>query len=244
MSAHQKQIDPLGDGTSCIELIDTMGTDLTVVNDARASFDRVSSTLDERDKKLIRYLVMHDHTSPLRGTIFKFRVQAPLFVCRQWWKHIIASVHASDQIGWNEKSHRYMRAEKGNYYVPIQFFQQAESNRQASGDPFPPESNESIRKIYEEACDQSMSAYSDLLDLGVSREQARGVLPHSVYTTWVWTCSLQATLNFIDLRAGHDSQPEIQKYARAVRDLISDAVPVTMSAWNEKQGMKIKQTNV
>lgn len=77
-------MDPLRDGKSKIELIDSMGTDLSVVNDARASFNRVSSELKEKDRRLINYLIKHQHYSPLRGVVFKFRVKAPLYVCRQW----------------------------------------------------------------------------------------------------------------------------------------------------------------
>jgi thymidylate synthase (FAD) len=77
-------IDPLGDGKSRIELIGSMGSDLDVVNDARASFEKSSQTLDEKDIKLINYLIKHEHTSPFRGVVFKFKVKAPLYVCRQW----------------------------------------------------------------------------------------------------------------------------------------------------------------
>jgi thymidylate synthase (FAD) len=77
-------IDPLKDGKSRIELIDSMGSDLSVVNDARASFENSSQELGEKEIKLINYLVKHQHTSPFRGVVFKFKVKAPLFVCRQW----------------------------------------------------------------------------------------------------------------------------------------------------------------
>lgn len=95
--------DPLGDGKSRIELISHIGSDLDVANDARASFDRVSIELDDKDIKLIRYLIEHHHTSPFRGVVFKFKVKAPLYLARQWWKHVIASSHNDEQIGWNEK---------------------------------------------------------------------------------------------------------------------------------------------
>jgi len=75
---------PLGDGIGCIELIAHMGGDLDVVNDARASFEKTSETLTDKDVKLISYLLKHEHTSPLRGTAFKFKVKAPLYLCRQW----------------------------------------------------------------------------------------------------------------------------------------------------------------
>ena len=77
-------IDPLKDGKSRIELIDSMGNDLSIVNDARASFDKTSKQLNEKDIKLINYLIKHEHTSPFRGVAFKFKVKAPLYICRQW----------------------------------------------------------------------------------------------------------------------------------------------------------------
>jgi thymidylate synthase (FAD) len=79
-------IDPLQDGKSKIELISYMGSDLDVVNDARASFEKSSQQLNEKDKKLINYLIKHEHTSPFRGVVFKFKIKAPLYICRQWWK--------------------------------------------------------------------------------------------------------------------------------------------------------------
>lgn len=77
-------IDPLNDGKSRIELIDYMGGDLSIVNDARASFDNTSNDLNEKDIKLINYLIKHEHTSPFRGVAFKFKIKAPLYICRQW----------------------------------------------------------------------------------------------------------------------------------------------------------------
>ena len=76
--------EPLKDGKSRIELIDSMGNDLSIVNDARASFEKTSHKLNEKDIKLINYLIKHQHTSPFRGVVFKFKVKAPLYVCRQW----------------------------------------------------------------------------------------------------------------------------------------------------------------
>ena len=76
--------EPLNDGKSRIELIDSMGNDLSIVNDARASFEKTSQKLNDKDIKLIRYLIKHQHTSPFRGVVFKFKIKAPLYVCRQW----------------------------------------------------------------------------------------------------------------------------------------------------------------
>lgn len=84
MNKLQLSKDPLNDGKSRIELIDSMGNDLSIVNDARASFAKSSGSLNERDIKLINYLIKHQHTSPFRGVVFKFKVKAPLYICRQW----------------------------------------------------------------------------------------------------------------------------------------------------------------
>ncbi|MEM6611718.1 MAG: FAD-dependent thymidylate synthase [Cyanobacteria bacterium P01_C01_bin.72] len=230
-------IDPLNDGKSRIELIDSMGGDLSIVNDARASFDKSSLELDEKDIKLIKYLIKHEHTSPFRGVTFKFKVKAPLYVCRQWWKHVIASNHNEEQLGWNEKSFRYVSIDDSNeFYIPPTFRRQSKNNKQATIGSLEPELNQKAIAIYQEQCQQSYQAYSQLLELGVGREQARGVLVPSVYTSWVWTVSLQALLNFVGLRLGAGAQSEIGAYAQAITELIEPIVPVSMAAWSEHYG--------
>ena len=225
-------LDPLDDGKSRIELLDYFGGDLAVANDARASFAKISPQLNARDAKLIEYLIEHDHTSPLRGTVFKFRVCAPLFVCRQWFKHAIASNCNDEQMGWNEQSLRYVSVEDPNmFYIPSNFRQQAKTNRQATEGNLSPQKTAVAREIYETQCQQSYQAYQSLLDMGVGREQARGVLVPSVYTNFVWTVSLQAVLHFISLRLGKGAQNEIVAYARAICNLIDPIVPLTHAAW-------------
>lgn len=228
-------IDPLNDGKSRIELIDSMGTDLSIVNDARASFDKTSDELTEKDVKLIHYLAKHNHTSPFRGVVFKFKVKAPLFCCRQWWKHAVSSAHTEEQLGWNEKSFRYVEADdSGDFYVPDTFRRQSKNNKQATEGEISSADNATALIIYNSTCQISYEAYQKLLGLGVGREQARGVLVPSVYTSWVWTASLQSVLHFIDLRKGEGAQTEIGAYAHAVADLIRPMVPVAMEAWEEK----------
>lgn len=226
-------IDPLKDGKSRIELIDSMGNDLSIVNDARASFDRTSDELNERDVKLINYLIEHEHTSPFRGVVFKFKVKAPLYTCRQWWKHVIASNHNDEQLGWNEKSFRYVAIDDSNeFYVPQTFRKQSKNNKQATIGSLEEELNQKAIAIYQQQCENSYRAYTQLLELGVGREQARGVLIPSVYTSWVWTVSLQALLNFIGLRMGSGAQSEIGAYAEAIVELIEPIVPVSMASWS------------
>jgi thymidylate synthase (FAD) len=227
-------LDPLGDGKSQIELIAHMGTDIDVVNDARASFDRASEELSEKDIKLIRYLIKHKHTSPFRGVVFKFKVKAPLFICRQWWKHVIASNHNEEQLGWNEKSFRYVPIDdSGDFYVPQVFRQQSENNKQATEGAMEGDVAQQAAMIYEQQCQASFDAYTQLLELGVGREQARGILVPSVYTSWVWTVSLQSLLHFVGLRLGKGAQQEIGAYAEAIFDIVQDIVPETIKAWED-----------
>ena len=224
--------DPLGDGKSRIELIGSMGDDLSIVNDARASFDRTSQKLNDKDIKLINYLIKHEHWSPFRGVVFKFKVKAPLYICRQWWKHVIASNHNEEQLGWNEKSFRYVAIDDSDeFYIPQTFRQQSKNNKQATIGSINETSNQQAIAIYEEQCKNSYAAYAKLLELGVGREQARGVLIPAVYTSWVWTVSLQALLNFIGLRMGAGAQSEIGAYAQAILELIEPIVPQAIEAW-------------
>ena len=226
--------DPLNDGKSRIELINSMGNDLSIVNDARASFEKSSAELNDKDIKLINYLIKHQHTSPFRGVVFKFKVKAPLYICRQWWKHVIASNHNDEQLGWNEKSFRYVAiADHNEFYIPPTFRKQSKNNKQATIGSLEEDVNQQAIAIYQEQCENSYQAYSKLLELGVGREQARGVLIPSVYTSWVWTVSLQALLNFISLRLGAGAQSEIGAYAQAIVELIKPIVPVSMEAWSK-----------
>ncbi|MGK7952076.1 MAG: FAD-dependent thymidylate synthase [Xenococcaceae cyanobacterium] len=225
-------IDPLKDGKSKIKLIDSMGSDLSVVNDARASFEKSSEDLTQKDIKLINYLIKHQHTSPFRGVVFKFKIKAPLYICRQWWKHVIASNHNDEQLGWNEKSFRYVAIDDSNeFYIPKTFRQQSANNKQATEGFLEEESSLKALEIYAQQCHASYKAYQKLLELGVGREQARGVLIPAVYTSWVWTVSLQAVLHFISLRRGAGAQSEIGAYASAITELIKPIVPVSIEAW-------------
>jgi thymidylate synthase (FAD) len=233
----QTIFDPLGDGKSRIQLLSRMGGDLDVVNDARASFDRMSESLTDKDERLIAYLISHRHTSPFRGVVFKFKVKAPLFVCRQWWKHVIASNHNDEQLGWNEKSFRYVEIDRSQeFYIPKEFRLQSANNKQASGGELEPITNQQAIAIYRYQCRASYDAYYELLSLGVCREQARGVLVPSVYTSWVWTVSLHALLHFIGLRKGEGAQSEIVLYAMAIEKIVREIVPATYGAWVSNGG--------
>jgi thymidylate synthase (FAD) len=213
------KIDPLMDGISFVRLIDWMGTSLDIVCDARQSFGQTSSEWSEKDQKLLNYLVKHQHTSPFRGVVTKWQVKAPLYVCRQWWKHVIGGTFANDTLGWNEKSFRYCEADDDTYYMPREFRQQSASNKQASSGALEPSMNQVAMLEYAKALEQAKQAYRALLTLGVAKEQARGIMPMATYSSFTWTCSLQALLHFISLRDEAGSQWEIQAYAQALSTL-------------------------
>lgn len=223
---------PLGDEIGYVELLYSMGNDLSVVNDARASYDKESFHFDEKDAKLLKYLIKHEHWSPFRGVVFKFRVKAPLFVCRQWWKHHISSAHVDDQNQWNELSLRYVdMSDKAEFYIPSEFRGQSKSNKQKGDTTVTPSTQKYSELIYKNSCEIAFNTYKDLIEEGICREQARGVLPTSIYTTFVWTVSLQALLNFLYLRKGSGAQDEIVRYAQEIERLIEPIIPKTMEFW-------------
>lgn len=222
--------DPLNDGKSLVQLVDSMGTSLSVVNDARQSFDNTSTEWGQKDEKLLNYLARERHTSPFRGVVFKFYVKCPLFIARQWWKHTIASTYVDDQLGWNEKSFRYCSAEDAEFYVPKQFAKQSSNNRQASDGFIDPDINESCYRIYVTTLRFCQKSYEHLIESGVSKEQARALLPPALYTNFVWTCSLQALFHFISLRSGAGAQHEIKHYADALFELGYPVAPEAFEA--------------
>lgn len=232
MSDNDSFLDPLQDGKSSIELLDHMGGDLAVVNDARVSYDRQSKEFNEKDEKLIKYLIEHEHFSPFRSTVFKFRVKCPLFIARQWYKHHISSNYNDEQDSWNEKSFRYVKIEGFDFYVPKVFRLQDNKNKQSSEGEMSPNDNAHCRNIYKDSCKESYDYYRYLIEQGVCREQARALLNPAFYTQFIWTTSLQSLLNFLHLRDKPDAQSEIQAYAEAIKQLVRPIVPVTMEAWN------------
>jgi thymidylate synthase (FAD) len=218
-----------------------MGNSLSVVNDARKSFAAESAEWTERDGKLLRYLAKHHHTSPFRGVVFKWSVKAPLFVARQWWKHTVASTFVDDQLGWNEKSFRYCKVdERAEFYTPIDFRSQAKSNRQASGEPLLSREQSLATTVYSKGVEEARQAYEALMAMGVSKEQARGVMPPCLYTQFIWTCSLQTLLHFISLRIDNKSaQNEIALYANSLFALGFAVAPEVFNAFKEINKHKI-----
>ena len=222
-----------------VEVIDTLGDDLTVVNSARVSFGKRKEKWDKSDERLVRYLAKHKHYSPFRHIQIQFHIKAPEFVMRQWYKHVVGiettSNSATKDHAWNEISGRYVPVE--DYYIPDVWRKQSKDNKQASDGQLDEETNSRAQWYYNVALGTTMRLYERLVEnLGVAKEQARAMLPLSQYTEVYWTASFQAIMNFIELRNEKTSQIEIQEYAKVLLDLMSDVYPMTTKLWSEAHG--------
>ncbi len=225
------KIDVLDKGY--IEVVDKLGDDLTPVNAARVSFGGRSDTFEEKDRKLSKFLIKHKHFSPFRHQHAMFIIKAPEFVMRQWYKHVVGiettSAHVTKDHAWNEISGRYVPYDE--FYEPTEFRKQSEDNKQASDGLVDNQSH--VQRIWQIGQREAITAYEELLERGVAREQARSILPLTVYTKVWWTASFQSIMNFIELRDEKTSQVEIQEYARALKEIMLETFPETTKLWGE-----------
>lgn len=218
-----------------VEVVGSMGDDLWVVNAARVSFGSQSKKLTERDEKLISYLANHYHDSPFRHCHLSLRIVAPEFVMRQLYKHVVGiemtSVHPCKDHAWSEISGRFK--ELHNVYVPSTFRTQHSTAKQCSGPPLDDQAK--AREIFNQAMVDLHNHYTALLDLGVSREQARMILPLNFMTEVLWTASLQAIFHFVKLRNHPDSQPEIAELASKISTIAKQHFPVSWKALTDRE---------
>jgi len=212
-----------------VYLMDSMGSDLTVVNAARASFGKFKTRLDASDEKLIKYLITHKHWSPTRHVQMQFLINAPEFVARQLYKHNVGGTIAYIDTPWNEESQRYVTEHK--LYEPLSVREKAENKKQGSGGAHP--EGDLLAESMNEQNKKSLALYYELIEKGVAPENARGVLPLNVMTTFWWTASLQAVANFVELRTHESSQEEIRVFANAISSLAFEVAPRTMRAFLE-----------
>jgi thymidylate synthase (FAD) len=211
-------------GQGWIGLVNQMGSEITVVNAARVSFGKMRSEMNERDVVLIEYLLENHHNTPLEHVVFTFLVHCPLFVRSQWHRHRTWS--------YNEISRRYTE-EDLEFYVPPEIRAQATNNRQASVVADATLDQEQCREIINKQNAAALAVYQDLLNKGVCREQARGVLPQNLMTTFWATVDLSNLLKFIELRASEHAQWEIREYAEAIKKLVRPSIPniARISGW-------------
>ena len=225
------KIDVLDKGY--IELVDSLGDDLTPVNAARVSFDGFSEEFTDKDRKLSKFLIKHKHHSPFRHQHAMFIIKAPEFVMRQWYKHVVGiettSSHVTKDHAWNEISGRYVPYDE--FYEPTEFRKQSDDNKQASDGLVDDQVTATMK--WREAQMKTIETYKELLDMGMAREQARSILPLTLYTKVWWTASFQSIMNFIELRDEKTSQVEIQEYARAMKKIVLTLYPESSKLWSE-----------
>ncbi|NTX18013.1 FAD-dependent thymidylate synthase [Burkholderia cepacia] len=209
-----------------IRLVESMGSDLSIVRNARVSYDAEWRTGEDegKDDKLINYLVKNRHTSPFEAVTFTFDVKAPIFVFRQWHRH--------RTWGYNEISGRYAELPE-EFYVPIpaDITMQSTDNKQMRTDEQNPHA-QAIAMMIRESCEASFRTYHDLIEHGCPRELARAVLPLGTYSHMFATVSLHNLMHFLGLRLHSHAQKEIRVYAEAMLQLVEPIVPVAIAAYH------------
>jgi thymidylate synthase (FAD) len=224
-----KKIDVLDGGYVAIHEDGVMGSDKTIVNAARVSYGkRVDGELEDKDRKLIRFLAKHGHTSPFRHATLQFECRVPLMIARQWWKYIVGAGFQDPMTAWNESSRRYI-TERNEYHLPDYFRLAPENSKQGSGKPVDDETNERWLNLLATHQIQGESLYQQAMADGICAEQARLFLPaYGLYVTFYWTASLQGVAHLLNQRLESDAQFEFQAYAKAVHTLASEHFPISL----------------
>ena len=205
-----------------VELLDIMGSDLTVVNAARVSFAGESEELGSRDKKLIKYLAKHNHWTPFGHVQVQFRIKAPVFVARQLVKHQVGLV-------WNEISRRYVDVVP-EFHAPEAWRKRAPDKKQGSLDEtFEGRDEERFDIKYWDLLEKVKAIYDNMIACGVAPEQARMVLPQSMMTEWYWTGSLAAFARVVKQRISSDAQYECQVIAQKIDQVLAVSEEVSYS---------------
>lgn len=206
-----------------VECIDSMGSDLTVANSARVSFDKRKSALDESDEKLIKYLAKHNHWTPFAHPQIQLHIKAPIFIRTQLFKSKVGFTE-------NEVSRRYVKSDP-EVYIPSEWRSAPKGSiKQGSGDNLDYYSGMEAIESYSKACNSSIKTYNRLLHLGLAPEIARGVLPQSMYTEWYWTGSLAAYARVYKQRSHESAQKESQYYAQAIGEIMKELFPLSWEA--------------
>lgn len=218
-----------------LKVLEIFGSELVIVNSARVSFGKQKTVFDFADEKLIKYLIENSHWSPIRQVMIRVHLKMPEFVGRQLYKHVVGieacSTHASQLHSFNEISGRYVAMDE--FYVPEEWRLQSRDNKQgSSNEKLSEEQNKECSRIYNQTIDVMMTNYNKLVnEHGIAKEQARTLLPLSIYTECIWTLSLQAILNFIDLRTHPHAQYEIREYAYAMEEVVKEQFPIVYKYW-------------
>jgi thymidylate synthase (FAD) len=210
-----------------VELLDSMGSDLAVVQAARVSFakDADSEFDNVKDGKLIGYLAKHNHWTPFAHTALKFRIAAPVPIRTQCFKHKVGMTE-------NEESRRYISTTP-EIFIPEFFRSKPEGSiKQGSGEQH--EDSDYWVEQYTLQTERSVAVYNRMLNDGVCPEQARFILPQGAIVNWIWTGNLVSFANFYNKRTDPNAQREVQVVAELVGKEVERIFPVSWKALTEK----------
>lgn len=209
-----------------VNLIDKMGSDLSVVNAARVSFHKVSEEFTDQDAKLINYLAKHKHWTPFAHAFASFRIKAPIFVARQLVKHQVG-------LAWNEVSRRYVD-EEPEFWFPEEWRGKPVNAKQGSSeiiiDLHSEMSNYDDYYSPESVTEFCVTAYEKMILAGVAPEQARMILPQNMMTEWIWSGSLAAFSRVCKQRLDPHAQEETRNIAELLQQQLQPAFPVSWKA--------------
>lgn len=217
------RVPVLNDGY--VELVNFMGTDLSVVNAARTSYQKRTADMRPQDRRLIQFLAQRHETSPFRHAFLSFEVRAPLMVARQHWKYIVGSDHTME--AWNEASRRYV-TDEAVFYIPEEWRSAPEHSKQGSGGALDEDRQQKWKSRYLRRTTEAFIAYEDAIADGVAPELARLFLPaYALFVTYRWSASLNAVLHFVAERLEDKAQWEIQQYAKVIARMTEILFPVS-----------------
>jgi thymidylate synthase (FAD) len=219
-----------------VRLIDYMGDDARICEAARVSYAEGTKSISD-NKGLISYLMRNQHTSPFEKVIFEFHIKLPIFVARQFIRHRTARV--------SEVSGRYS-VMKNEFYIPRKenIRKQSKTNKQGSGDRLDTIDELNTLSNIEGATKRAYEVYEYSINMGISRETARIILPLNLYTEWYWQIDLHNLMNFLKLRLDSHAQYEIRQYAEMIANIVEHVCPMTMDAFLEHilHGVHFSQT--
>lgn len=224
-----------------VDHVDHMGSDLSVVNAARVSFDKQSdwkldfskdhkfgdNVLSEADTKLIAYLAKHNHWSPFAHTSIQLRIKAPIFVARQLVKHQVGGV-------WNEVSRRYVDSKPEFYFPEVWRGRPTDGMKQGSSGEvkrmYGCAGESSVPAYVHTAASNALNLYEEMIRAGIAPEQARMILPQNTMTEWIWTGSLMFFARVHKERVHPNAQAETSEVARQIADIVRPLFPVSWVA--------------
>jgi len=206
--------------TCNVELLETFGSDLTVVNAARVSLGKQVDTFTDKDARLIKYLADHDHVSPFFHPQARFRLKMPIWMAREWYRHTIGFAR-------NEVSRRYVD-DPPTFHLPNAIRTRAPNKKQGSNDDVHPDNEDILRRL-QTSCTDAVQTYTTLLANNVPPEQARMVLPQNMMTEFIETGSIAAYARLVKLRTSPDAQAEIRDVAEQVSAELRKVFPHSWS---------------